>query len=234
MKIPQGMFLFHNMPSPVSELTSEQAAKIQDQRLRRILTTHRAWMSMNLMQRFEPYPEEEAYRVIGRVLSQFADEDCLGVYYLAKNRCVEMTPDVAAGLAGDDPLAVFDYPANVPVIDVAEDDPRMQATVEEAKQRWPEFVHAFTHRLPSQQGFNVKARFEDGETVEYMWVSVTGISGDRISGTLGNDPNALTNIKLGDEVTLSPDDVADWLYLDGEEMVGGFSIKVLQEIMAAR
>jgi uncharacterized protein YegJ (DUF2314 family) len=50
-----------------------------------------------------------------------------------------------------------------------------------------------------------------------------------VIGKLGNDPVWATNLKIGDEVTMRISELADWMYLQDGEMVGGFSVKVLLE-----
>ena len=233
VKIPQGAFTLNNIGGPYLQNAEALAGQIKDMRLQRILTTHRAWLSFDLLHAAEGMTEADVYRCIGRVLAAFVADDCLGVYSPSLQRCNEIDDGVTDRLAGGDPLAIFQRSTNAPVIAVEEDDPRILAAVEEARRRWPEFTAAFTHPSPGQQGFTVKARFADGDTVEFMWVEVTAITPATVTGIVGNEPNLLANVKLGDSAILAIDEIVDWLYVDGEEMVGGFSVKVLQEIMGA-
>ncbi|MCH7861730.1 MAG: DUF2314 domain-containing protein, partial [Proteobacteria bacterium] len=67
----------------------------------------------------------------------------------------------------------------------------------------------------------------DGDMTEFIWVNVTAIEGDEIHGELGNNPVDLENLKIGDSLRVKLTDLNDWLYTDGDELVGGFTTKVL-------
>jgi uncharacterized protein YegJ (DUF2314 family) len=118
-------------------------------------------------------------------------------------------------------------PSMPPVIAVAEDDPRMIAAVAEAKRRWPEFVEAFMENTDTDVIFSIKTEFTEGEKSEFMWVEITRIDGDTIHGVLGNHPNELRNIKLGDEVTVNLADLNDWTYFKNGELIGGFTLEAI-------
>lgn len=116
---------------------------------------------------------------------------------------------------------------------VKKDDPRIAAAAEEARRRWPEFVAAFRKKSGNRTAYAVKLAFpirrESGS--EHMWIQVESIEGSTIRGTLNNDPIGDVGVKLGDSVTTTTDKVEDWLIASGkDDMLGGFSIKVLEEI----
>jgi uncharacterized protein YegJ (DUF2314 family) len=73
----------------------------------------------------------------------------------------------------------------------------------------------------------VKLPFGEEDRVENMWVSVTSISGGQISGKLENKPMHQPGLKLGSMVSQPVEDVCDWIYLEGENLVGGFTNEVL-------
>ena len=62
---------------------------------------------------------------------------------------------------------------------LVEEDERLEAAVSEARSRWSEFVQAFDQKRDGQV-FSVKARFQEGKYVEWMWVIVTSIEEDKI------------------------------------------------------
>jgi uncharacterized protein YegJ (DUF2314 family) len=117
----------------------------------------------------------------------------------------------------------------VPVLNSADDDPKMKAAVQEARKSWTQFEKAFTKRAANTESFNVKFPFPAKDRQEFMWVEVTSIKDNMVIGKLGNDPVWATNLKIGDEVTMRISELADWMYLQDGEMVGGFSVKVLLE-----
>jgi uncharacterized protein YegJ (DUF2314 family) len=97
---------------------------------------------------------------------------------------------------------------------------------------WSVFVNAFEQRRPDQT-FAIKAPFTDGHETEYMWLIVTEIGEEAVIGSLDNEPVYLRNVSAGDTVTIPVDQVNDWLYTDGDEMVGGFTTEALTKSVAA-
>jgi len=231
VNVPQGAFVVNNFAVPYMAHPDEFAAGISDRRLRGAIAAHRAWVSVDAM---GDLPDEaskaEAYRAIGKMLAELAGPDCLAVYCPELERCNEYDEALVKTLRGDDPLAVFEEPTFGPVIDVDSEDPRLVAAIEEARRRWPEFVAAFNVNADKERPFLVKAKFEEGETVEHMWISVTRVDGDTIHGVLENEPHGLTKVKQGQAVALPLSALSDWLYAKGKEPVGGFTAKVIAEM----
>jgi uncharacterized protein YegJ (DUF2314 family) len=173
-------------------------------------------------------PRESAYPHIGKLVAEFADEDCLAVLAPETSKIVPYDSSLEESLRSKEPLRLFDFPAKVPVIEVPDDDPRMKKAVKEARRRWPEFVTAFEQR-ELDDFFSIKAPIREGENCEFMWVNATAIEGERIFGTLGNDPVLLKKVRDGDRVVVSVADLNDWMYIKkgAEDYVGGFTVKVL-------
>lgn len=116
-----------------------------------------------------------------------------------------------------------------PVVEVASSDPEMNAARAEAKRRFPELVKAFEGRKEGDI-FSVKYPFPTtGGGVEHIWLTVTSIGPDAVSGRIDNAPVAPIGHKLGDAVTVPSRDISDWLYrlAGSKEVVGGFSVKLL-------
>ncbi len=227
----KNILLINSFTRPYMDDPEKYSESISDLRLQRAVAGHQAWISADLFGEPGSKSErEEIYADLGRLLAPFADEDCLALYCPELERCNEYAPAVVEQLKSGQPLEIFDAPTNAPVVNISADDPRMVAAVAEARSRWPEFVAAFQAGVASPEApFIVKARFSDGENEEFMWVSVTGIAGETITGKLENSPAALTNVKLGDEVNAQLADINDWLCQRGEETIGGFTVKLMSE-----
>src|SRR5687768_2052752 len=97
---------------------------------------------------------------------------------------------------------------------VADDDAAMNAAVVRARETLPQFLAALKSPTPAQRDFAIKAGFTDGDATEYMTVTSVRPDGPGFRGTLNNDPTALRNVKRGDEVSVGPDRVVDWSYVD--------------------
>ena len=78
--------------------------------------------------------------------------------------------------------------------------------------------------------FAVKVPFEDGDYREFMWLMVTALEGDAILGRLDNDPVDVRTVRCGSRVRVDRRTLNDWLFTDNDQMQGGFTIKVIQQI----
>lgn len=226
-----GVFAIHHVDAPYFDEPEEVAGAVPELRARQAIEEHSAWLSIDLIQWFgEDDGNREAYRLMGRLLAEVADENTLAIVDPGEGWIVVYDPETEAKLRSDDPLAALRQRYYAPVIDVEEDDAAMQAAVAEARRRWPEFVDAFENRDPdAETPFSVKVPFTDGEHTEFMWVEVSGIENDVIYGTLGNEPVNVRNVAIGDRVRANVEDLGDWLYVADDEAVGGFSIRMLAQ-----
>jgi uncharacterized protein YegJ (DUF2314 family) len=123
-------------------------------------------------------------------------------------------------------------PNGAPLVHAKVDDPRLAAATAEARRRWPEFVAAYKNRL-GKSAFVVKHEFplKDGGA-QHMWMAVTGINGNQVSGLLIDQPYGDIGYKEGDPITLAANEIEDWGYQEHGQRVGGFSQPVLEAIEA--
>jgi uncharacterized protein YegJ (DUF2314 family) len=229
------MFIVHNHDRPYFDDPEAASETIPEMRAQRAVADHKAWMAVDLMRKTgddAPDPEtagpDNPFRRIGRLLSELIDDDCLAVLYPDGGILEPYSEEVHEKLRSDDPLGELRRISYAPVIQIAPDDPRMQAAVAEAKDRWPEFVAAFEQRRP-EQNFGVKAPITDGENTEFMWLAVTAIENDVIYGTLNNEPVAVAKKYLNQRLSIPLSDLNDWMYVADNEMHGGFTMKVLMD-----
>jgi uncharacterized protein YegJ (DUF2314 family) len=118
------------------------------------------------------------------------------------------------------------------VVAVEGGDAKINAAVETARASLPRFVAAVRAPKPTQSAFAVKVEFRDGDRTEYMDVAPVTFDGTRFHGTLDNDPVAVRNVKRGDAVTVGPERVADWSYVEDGKLIGGYTLRVLREQMS--
>ena len=121
----------------------------------------------------------------------------------------------------------------VKVTYVAKDDPKMSAAIDKARATAPTFIAALKAPKASQSGFSVKMGFKDGEQVEHMWLSPVRFDGTKFHGTVNNQPEKVTNVKLGQEVSIEPGQISDWMYIDNKKLVGGYTLRHLRDSMPA-
>jgi uncharacterized protein YegJ (DUF2314 family) len=202
-------------------------------RTRTAVAAHAAWTAVNLvwLDSDRVDLEREAYRMIGQLLAEFADEiQCLAVYDPASGAIHPFDPETEQKLRSDDPLSALREWYYVPIVSV--EDGALDTAFAEAQARWPEFVAAFEARdQTDEQPFIIKDPFGEGDNVEFMWVEVTAFEGDLIFGILKNSPHAVAGLVEGDRVRVNVDDVNDWLCVISGEGVGGFTMKALNDKM---
>jgi uncharacterized protein YegJ (DUF2314 family) len=229
LKYRDYFFLINAFPRPYMDDPEQAAQAIGELRLRKAVREHAAWLSVDLLGEVRRPELQKVYRLIGKLAAAFADEECLAVFAPATGQLNVFDADASQILRGNNPLGLFDVASHPPVVPVSGDDPRLKAAVGKARKRWAEFVRAFEERRP-EQSFSVKAPIGNDDCAEFMWISVTGLENGWVYGRLDNDPIELTSIRCGDRVRIHLNDLNDWLYTDGDQVRGGFTIEVLRKI----
>ena len=64
-----------------------------------------------------------------------------------------------------------------------------------------------------------------------MLVSDVDFDGQRVSGTLINQPNWLKSIKEGDSVSVQPKEVNDWMYAISGRVYGAYTVNLMRSRM---
>ena len=230
VRLGEAVFTVNNFAIPYLDNDEEAAENTGDECLLRILKEHSAWISMDYMGDVEDEEEwADAYLIIGRVMAGLAGPDCVALYCPSIDSAVEYDDDVLDILRSDWPLALFEESSYSPESLYDGDDPRINAAVEEARERWPEFVAAFSKREHGGPPFAAKVRFEDEELVEYLWVIVTAIEGDQVSGIVDSNPHDLSSVEAGDPAHFLASEIYDWVYPNGNEPAGAFTMKAIEE-----
>lgn len=228
-----GTFSVNNIDAPYFKDPDEVAESIPELRRRKAVQSHAAWLSVDLLSRHDEGADpHKTYAIIGSLVAELAEragDSCLAVFVPESSVIETWNQEMAAQLRSGDPLAGMIETAQPPVVGVSGDDPRLVAAAEEARQRWPEFLAALEKRTDDEH-FAVKAPLTSGGNTEFIWISVLGTHGDVIFGTIDNDPVDLPEFKAGDQVDVELPDLNDWIFSRGDQVEGGFTIKVLQEI----
>ena len=230
VKFRDRMLLVNNFACPYVQDPENAAASIADLRLQELVGKHTAWMSCDALgvESFDDDSEvREWYRVLGRLLSELVDENCLAILLPQTGQIFANMEETLDLLKSTDPLEALADDAPVPIVPISDDDPRMEAAVRDARHHWPEFVKAFEEG--QGDNFSVKAPICHGGKTEFIWMEVTAIENGVIYGKLANEPMDLGPLKLGSKITTSEDEVNDWAYFAGDEPHGLYTVKVLGE-----
>jgi uncharacterized protein YegJ (DUF2314 family) len=124
------------------------------------------------------------------------------------------------------------------------DSPQMIAAFEKAQKTfkyfWRELSWEARRIVPALDLACVKVIFSQETAnspepiVEHMWINDIDFDGDVISGTLINDPDALTNVKNGDFIEVPLSQISDWLFSIQGKTYGGFTIHAMRANMSKK
>ena len=224
------MILVNNFPVPYVDDPEEAAESIGDLRLRSLVAEHTAWISCDALG-VESFDDMDAvrewYKRLGPLLCELVDDNCLAIMLPQTGQIFANMEETLDMLKSDDPLEKLMDEAPVPIVQIGEDDPRMQAAVQEARDNWPKFVRAFENR--AGENFGVKAPISRNGNTEFIWLEVTAIENGVVYGKLANEPMDLGSLKLGDNVKTKECEINDWAYFDGEQPYGMYTVKVLTD-----
>lgn len=115
------------------------------------------------------------------------------------------------------------------VFRIEDKDAQMREAVREARRTVRTFIAALKNPQKGQTDFEVKKPFVKGDEVEHIWLAGVTFSGNRFHGFVDNHPHKITGLKYGDRVTVNPDEISDWVFLDHGKMAGGYTIRVLAQ-----
>lgn len=120
------------------------------------------------------------------------------------------------------------------VIDVADDDPEMLAAIARARDTLPEFWQVLEKPEHGEFGFALKVKITDKKGTEHFWAIEIERHDGKIKGTINNDPDIVTTVKLGDRIEIKESDISDWLYVRDKKMFGNETIRPLLKKMPAQ
>ncbi len=128
------------------------------------------------------------------------------------------------------PAVSFGQPLQTrdPIVKVALGDPEMTQAITKAQATLDRFIASLRSPKSWQQSFLVKGRFTTLGEVEHIWVADISFDGRLFHGVLANEPR-LPGLKFKQLVTVSREDVSDWMYIANNKLVGGYTIRVLRK-----
>lgn len=108
---------------------------------------------------------------------------------------------------------------------VPRDHAAMHRAVHEARRTVKKFIVALKHPTAGQTDFEVKKPFIQGNEVEHIWLSNVEFVGNRFQGRVDNQPRKIRGLKLGQLVSVNPNEITDWLYVDNGKLIGGYTVR---------
>ncbi len=101
----------------------------------------------------------------------------------------------------------------------------MHQAVIKARKTVGKFIGAVKHPATGQTDFEVKKPFVQGNEVEHIWLSDVQFTGSRFQGRVDNTPRKIRGLKVGQLVSVNPNEISDWVYIDNGKLVGGYTIR---------
>lgn len=104
---------------------------------------------------------------------------------------------------------------------------------------WREMSWEYRRIIPGVGLSAVKVPFandsgaDDEPTVEHMWITDIQFDGDTVAGTLLNQPQWVTTVAPGDDVSIPLDEIGDWMYAFGERVFGAYTVNEMRRNMSA-
>lgn len=181
------------------------------------LAEHTSWVSVDAMgvnKSIGKNARSKIYTLLAPIAAELMDADCMLLYLPAESRVGEAGEKGESMLRAGRVAELFgDEELHAPLIMVGDEDVQINAAIEEARRRLPEFCAAWEELGAGTNGM-IKGRFEsalDGETgVEYIWVKVVSMTDEGFEGTILNNPVAKNIPRKGARACVKLDDVVDW------------------------
>ena len=211
-------------------LKKDAIDEVEELRLKTMLKEHAAWVSVDLLsgdQELSPAAKAREWKRVASLAAELLNDKTVGVILPEPNVIVVKNDSTADQLRQKDPVTALRDSQDVAVVGADSDDPEMEKAVEDARKSWSDFVKAFEARAEGTDNFGVKFPFDAPENKEFMWVEVTSVDDEFVTGKLANDPVWVKDLKLGSKVKRKVSEIADWMYMKDGDIVGGYSVKVL-------
>lgn len=119
------------------------------------------------------------------------------------------------------------------IVLVGTTDPVMVAAIREARATLDNFLALAASPPAGTEGFKLKVVVRDGSSTEHFWVVPFRSTAEGFEGTLANDPRIVRNVKAGQLIRFTKEEVSDWGYVKAGRQVGSFTVCALFKKMPA-
>lgn len=115
---------------------------------------------------------------------------------------------------------------------VADEDKEMNAAIEKSRHTITEFDKAFISKNSAYGSYSLKTKFNTQDGGEHIWVSNLTAKDGNYFGVVDNLPESTTDVELGDTIRIDKATISDWMFLEGQRLHGGYTIRLLRDRMS--
>lgn len=118
---------------------------------------------------------------------------------------------------------------NPDVYDLPNEDERMNWGMEKARLTLHYFEDCLSNPKEGQHYFSIKARVEDGNKVEHIWLTEPNFDEDgTIYGIISNKPIDVTTVSINEKIGIKKEYVSDWMIIENGRLIGGYTIRAIR------
>jgi uncharacterized protein YegJ (DUF2314 family) len=116
-------------------------------------------------------------------------------------------------------------------VPVATEDAEMNGAISNAQASLTNFIAAFQAPRTNQNYFLIKGKFNEGKTVEHIWVADLTFSGQAFKGVIANQPESIHSLQFKQPVAVPLPEVSDWMFVQDGKLMGAYTSRVLRNRM---
>jgi uncharacterized protein YegJ (DUF2314 family) len=120
--------------------------------------------------------------------------------------------------------------AQLAVVNVANDDIRMNWAIEKARATLHYFQNSLIAPESNQQYFSVKVLIEDGANNEHLWLTTPSFDEEgNLFGVVGNKPVYVTSVHEDQRIGIDSQFISDWMIIEDGRLIGGYTIRAIRD-----
>ena len=116
------------------------------------------------------------------------------------------------------------------IVRVPQEDPDMREAIAKAQASLDDFLKVWKQRPVNTSNFKLKVKITEGDATEHFWVQPFREDGRGFAGRLANEPKLVHNVKNGQMVRFSREEITDWGYVKEGHQIGSFTVCALFKI----
>lgn len=113
------------------------------------------------------------------------------------------------------------------IVMIGTTEPEMVDAIRTARAGLDDFLALANSPSTGTEQFKLKVMIRDGDATEHFWVVPFRPTGTGFEGVLANDPKVVHNVKAGQQIQFTRNQISDWGYSRNGRQVGSYTVCVL-------